>query len=148
MSILGNNNGRSPEHFVIEEIAVGDCTLGDIVVPCVSPTLLPLGSPVQTVSRWQNVMYDMYVPHYGQSMANFRPTRLSVRITTTMNSSKIQVQTQFNIACHTSSHVCKWSLLHSTAAMPIRARLSVAGRSSCRRRRAVGRPKQQDLPLV
>ena len=104
----GNNNGRSPEHFVIEEIAVGDCSVGGTAVPCVSPTVLPLGSPVQTVSSWQNVAYDIYVPHYGNNIQNFRPTQLSVPITTTMNSSKIQIQTQFNVAFHGGSHDCRW----------------------------------------
>jgi len=106
---VGNNNGRSPEHFIIEEIATGNCVVGGNAVPCVSPTVMPLGSPVQTVSSWQNLMYDMRVPHYNNNIQNLRPTRIGAQITTTLSGSKIMVQTQFNIACHSGSHVCRWS---------------------------------------
>jgi hypothetical protein len=101
----GNNNGNSPEHFIIEEIATGNCVVGGNAVPCVSPTVLPLGSPVQTVSSWQNLLYDMRVPHYNNNIQNLRPTGIGAQITTTLSGSKIMVQTQFTIACHSGSHV-------------------------------------------
>eukprot|EP00912_Choanoflagellata_sp_UC4_P001328 UC4_evm2s815 len=104
-----NNNGRAPEHFVVREVADGDCP-GE----CLPVEQMPVGSNVQTVESWSLLNYDIgSIPQlnsikpsaaYGNNIWNLRPSEMTIGITTKRDNSAIFVSAQFVIGAHTTSH--------------------------------------------
>eukprot|EP00040_Diaphanoeca_grandis_P029257 m.170992 g.170992 ORF g.170992 m.170992 type:complete len:536 (+) comp31629_c1_seq3:1215-2822(+) len=94
-----NDNGRSPELMVAQEIVADDNC-----VDCVDADLLPEGTLINTAANFMNVRTRIATPHYGNNINNFRPTPITVDILTKTEKASIFVESQFTMRCDHGSH--------------------------------------------
>jgi hypothetical protein len=97
----GNPNGRSPEIIIAREIANGKVSGKNQR----EPSMFPVGTDVGVAYAWSNYRYRINsIPHYGNNINNFRPTKATISYTTKRDNSDIFIEAQFVFRPGSNSH--------------------------------------------